>query len=179
MQKRKLIALCGAPKAGKSEVQSHLQVRYGVRPIDDGRPLRDFAYSHLGLGWDTVTTQAGKASTVTIPGGRQMNVREVLGGIGNALERVFGTDILIDIALEHIKHDHGIAYCFSSVRRSQGAVIKRHGGLVLGIERPGCDIVHDFDHFDRSLVDVWIANDGTRLDLYHRVDAAVATYLNN
>jgi hypothetical protein len=179
MQKRKLIALCGAPKAGKSEVQKYLQEKYQVVPVDDGRPLRDFAYSHLGLGWDDVTTQAGKAKTVILPGGQPMNVREILGGIGNALEKVFGDDILIHMALNHIRHAAGDAFCFSSVRRSQAAVIRREGGLVIGIERPGCPIVHDFDHFDQALVDMWIHNTGTTADLHQKVDDAVRTYLNN
>lgn len=174
----KLIALCGAPKAGKSEVQSYLKDRWGVTPIDDGFPLRDFAHSHLGLGWADVTTQEGKARTVTIPGGQRMNVRKILGQIGNALEGVFGNDILIDIALNHIAGRDG-AFCFSSVRRRQGAVVKRHGGIVVGITRPGCTIENEFDDFDHGLVDHWISNDGTHADLRHRVRTTVTPYLTS
>ena len=38
-----LIALCGIPGSGKSEVQRILHQRYNVQPIDDGWPMRDFA----------------------------------------------------------------------------------------------------------------------------------------
>lgn len=173
----KLIALCGAPGSGKSEVQQYLKERYNVRAVDDGHPLRDFAMRHLGLSQHAVSTQDGKATRVTFPGGKSMLVREALGELGNRIEDLFGDDAIPAMALEAARREHAaaglgasIAYCLGSVRRSQGAFYKKHGAKVVEIVRPGANIVNEFDSYDRSCVDLTITNDSSLAALRTRVE---------
>lgn len=179
----KLIALCGAPGAGKSEVQQYLQQHYGVMSVDDGSPLRDFAVRHLGLStWD-VTTQDGKASLRNFPGGRYMLVREALGELGNRIEEVFGPDAIPAMAVNWAMRDAKsrntapgymggpeFVYCFGSVRRQQGSFYKRHGAVVVEIKRPGHEPVNEFDRYDASLADFTINNDSTLEALNARIE---------
>lgn len=178
MKSRLLIALCGAPKAGKSEVQTYLRDAYGVVPVDDGYPLRDFATRHLGLGWDDVSSQAGKARTVTLPGGRVCTVREVLGEFGNKIEELLGPDAIPEMALHKTRHVQAPGLSFGSARRKQGSVFKRAGGIVVEIRRPGAEIVHDFDWYDPTLVDLTINNDADLATLRARVDFNIGQRLN-
>lgn len=177
----KLIALCGAPGAGKTEVQRYLVEHYGVRAVDDGHPLRDFAMRHLGLSKWHVTTQEGKASSVVLPGGKTMVVREALGELGNCLEDLFGPDVVPDMALAWAARDartyamwpghlQSQVYCFGSVRRAQGRVYKEAGATVVEIVRPGRQCINDFDKYDPAFVDVTIANNGDLKTLHERIE---------
>lgn len=175
----KLIALCGAPGAGKTEVQRYLVEHYGVRAVDDGHPLRDFAMRHLGLSKWHVTTQEGKASKAVLPGGKTMVVREALGELGNRLEELFGPDVVPDMALAWAARDDDswrrplhihARYCFGSVRRSQGRVYKEAGATVVEIVRPGCECINDFDKYDKSFVDLTINNDSSLAALHERIE---------
>lgn len=172
---RKLIAICGAPKAGKSVVQTFLAREYGVKPVDDGAPLRDFAVRHCGLTGHQVYTQEGKADYVVLPGGRGMLVRKFLGELGNSIEALMGPEAIPEMAL--LQCQAAGAYSFGSTRRKQGAVFKRHGGKVIEIVRPGCEIVNEFDRYDQSLVDFSIPNTGDIRQLERRVAHAIEPYL--
>lgn len=170
----KLIALCGAPGAGKSEVQQYLRKHYDVMSVDDGSPLRDFAMRHLGLSPWHVTTQDGKASTAVFPGGRPMVVRKALGELGNAIEALFGPDAIPAMALAHgleaAKAGGWKAICFGSVRREQGAFYKEHGAIVAEIKRPGHNIVNEFDRYNPALADFTINNDSNLEALHARIE---------
>lgn len=181
----KLIALCGAPGAGKTEVQAYLSKHYGVIPVDDGHPLRDFAMRHLGLTHADVSTQDGKASLRAFPGGRHMFVREALGELGNRIEEVFGPDAIPEMAYNWAMRDaaacvaayydgrYGMsprAYCFGSVRRQQGRFYKTKGATVVEIKRPGHEPVNEFDRYDPSLADFTINNNSTLEALHARIE---------
>ncbi|TAJ97133.1 MAG: hypothetical protein EPO41_03840 [Reyranella sp.] len=172
----KLIALCGAPGAGKTEVQAYLQKHYGVIPVDDGHPLRDFAVRHLGLTHSDVSTQDGKASLRAFPGGRHMFVREALGELGNRIEEVFGPDAIPEMAYNWVirNANRGWAsnecYCFGSVRRQQGRFYKSKGAVVVEIKRPGHEPVNEFDRYDASLADFTINNDSSIEALNARIE---------
>lgn len=172
---RKLIALCGAPGAGKTTVQQYLISAHGVLPVDDGEPMRDFAVRHAGLNRWHVSTQEGKASTVVVPGGKRVQVRDLLGRLGNAIEELLGPDAIPEMAITKC-NDHR-AYSFGSVRKNQGAVYKRHGGLVIEIVRPGYAPTNDFDRYANDCIDFSINNDGGLPALFGRIDHAVAAYL--
>jgi len=164
----KLIALCGAPGAGKTAVQNHLCAEYGITPVDDGNCIRDFAMRHLGLSEWHVKTQAGKASMVVLPGGKTMTVREALGEFGNRIEDLFGPDAIPEMAL--MKLPQRGPFSFGSTRREQGQVYKRAGGVVVEVIRPGFDVINDFDQYDRSVVDYTILNGGGLSSLHAAVD---------
>jgi hypothetical protein len=153
----KLIALCGHPKAGKSEVQKILEEFYGHLPVDDGLPMRSFCVHHLGMRWDDVQSQAGKAGYVEILGKRWQR-RDILGQLGNVYEDMFGADIMPFMACIGLDPDKN--YSFGSVRRDQGAFYKSRGGLIIGIRNPLAQpSPYEFDRFNEELVDIWIEND--------------------
>jgi len=173
-----IIALCGHPTAGKTAVQNILHRRFGFEPMDDGWPMRDFAIRHLGATVQDVTTQQGKATRITLPGGRTMLWREFLGEFGNAIEALLGPHAIPEMAIR--RTEPGRDYSFGSVRRDQGLPYKRAGGVVVGIEAPWAKpSPHEFDRFDAKLVDVWIRNDVRSLVvLEQRVAAAVRPLLD-
>jgi hypothetical protein len=153
-----LIALCGFPKAGKSEVQRILSERYGVHPVDDGYALREFAQKHLGLSHDDVYTQEGKARH-TVINGRTWQNRDILGSVGKQLEDLFGDHIMPWMATRNL--DPNQAYSFGSVRKTQGYFFKKLGGLVIAVNNPIAKASpFAFDAFDEAAVDIWIENDG-------------------
>jgi len=155
------IAICGNPKSGKSEVQKILNRAYGVQPVDDGEPLREFAIRNLGLSYEDAYTQEGKLRSTTICGEEWQN-RKVLGELGNALEKTFGKHIMPFMAVQATKRlGHARAFSFGSVRRDQGLFYKQAGcALVLEVANPSAGPSnYEFDQFDRSAVDITIQND--------------------
>lgn len=168
-----LIALCGAPLCGKSEVQRVLHQRYNVQPIDDGWPLRDFAIRHCGARILDVVTQAGKATEFVFPGGKRMVMREFLGEFGNAIEALLGPDAIPAMALNAVARERGTfpGFSFGSVRRTQGCYLKKHGVKVVEVIRPGVKVVNAFDKYDRKCVDITINNNGSVEDLEAAVKA--------
>lgn len=174
---KKYIALCGAPGAGKSEVQKYLHEKHGVMPVDDGYPCREIAITHFGLGHDDVYSQSGKARSSVLPGGRMVENRVLLGEIGNKLEEIGGPDFIPEAALHRVRNVDVWACSFGSVRRKQGHVYKRHGGIVVEVVRPGFEVVNEFDQYDRSCIDLIFVNRGDLGTLRKDVDRFVADYL--
>lgn len=174
---KKYVALCGAPGAGKSEVQKYLHEKHGVMPVDDGYPCREIAITHFGLGHDDVYTQAGKNRSTVLPGGRSVVNRVLLGEIGNKLEEIGGPDFIPCAALLRIENVDNWAFSFGSVRRNQGRIYKAYGGIVIEIERPGFFVENEFDRYDRSCIDLTITNGGDLGTLRRDVDRFVADYL--
>lgn len=172
LPKPKMIALCGAPKAGKTTVAEFLVERYGCYLVDDGMVLRKASQVLFGGPLTDYTTQEGKANTKTICG-RTLTNRELLGELGNKLEEWFGDQIMPELALNHLQKNgigcHPQALIFPSVRKTQGKTYIEHGGFVVEVSRPGCEPVHDFDHYDKSLVMYNIDNSGTMGDLLGQV----------
>jgi hypothetical protein len=173
-----IVGLCGNPTAGKSTVQEILQRRLGVVPVDDGWPLRDFAIRHLGATIEDVTTQPGKARTVTLPGGRTMTWRKFLGEFGNRIEDLLGPDAIPEITINQLQP--GGCYSLGSVRRDQGRVVKHRGGVVIGIAASWAPpSEHEFDRFDHELVDAWITSETRDLAALERqVIDVVTPYLS-
>lgn len=167
------VALCGAPKAGKNAVADLLIDRYGGHLIDDGAPLRHAAMALYGLSHDDVYTQAGKAREIQVCG-KTFTVRQLLGDLGNLLEGFYGEQFMPERAISQIEHNPRIPfYIFSSVRKTQGLTYLKHGGIVVEVKRPGFEPVHDFDHYDKSLVGYTIDNDGGPDDWKERLEGRV------
>lgn len=159
----RLIGLCGHPKSGKSEVQRILAEEYGIIPVDDGFVLRKFAVDNLGLTWDDVMTQEGKANYTRILG-RDWQNRDILGTLGKKLEDMFGEHIMPMIAVNACDPDG--FYSFGSVRKTQGHYYNQRGGVVIEVIRPGAlPSGYDFDKYDQSAVKRTILNDGSLEDL--------------
>lgn len=175
----KLIALCGAPGAGKTEIQKYLTERFEVAANDDGLPMRDFAMRHLGLSEEDVYTAHGKARTVTLPGGEVWTVRNVLGDLGLKLTELFGPDVIPAMGYRQAMKLSGkvLAVSFGSVRQSQARFFKSRGAKVIEVIRPGCVAQNDFDRYDRSYIDVTLYNDGTVEDLHREIDVVLGPWL--
>lgn len=160
------IAICGYPGSGKSTVQELLK-DYGVCPVDDGRVLRDACKVIYGLTEEQVTTQEGKKERVGV-NRKAVQVRDLLGEMGNYLERAHGPEIVAELAVlqahrqfgKHLAAGHSVS--FGSVRREQGAHYKALGdAMVLGVVRPGVQpSPFEFDVFNPDNVDLWLHNDG-------------------
>ena len=153
----RMIALCGHPGSGKSEVQKILDNLLHYQPVDDGLPLRSFCVQHLGMSWNDVLSQEGKSGEVKILD-TVWTRRKILGDYGNLLERIFGDNILPYMACVGLQDDK--RYSFGSVRKRQAAFYKEQGALVIGVRNPlAGPSPYDFDWFDDRLVDLWIDND--------------------
>ncbi|MBD9511609.1 hypothetical protein IB265_33175 [Ensifer sp. ENS10] len=154
----KLIALCGHPTSGKSTAADIINEVYGHELADDGLPLRKMAMDYLGLTPNQVFTQEGKLETVTI-NGRDWQVREILGEIGNAFEEKFGGDIIP--IMSHNARPKGSYSVFGSVRREQGLYWRNQGALVLEIVNPlAGPSKYEFDTFNNAYCHAQILNDG-------------------
>lgn len=151
------IAIVGAPETGKSTFQEILCERFGVIPVDDGRPLRDAAKSWFGLTEWHVSTQSGKRSTVEI-GGKVWTVRDILGRIGDKMEELFGDAFVPTAATQPLRLDPDKIYSFGSVRKSQPRWYKARGGVVVEMVRRGFEPVNGFDRYDADAVDFSIIN---------------------
>ena len=167
-----LVALCGAPGSGKSEVQQILGRTFGCVSIDDGGILREACKALYGFSDDQVKTQEGKASLVEIAG-RTVAVRDPIGWIGQHVEEKFGPDFIPLRAIEkaradHAHHDPMPTFVFGSVRREQGHVYRSRNGLVIEIVRPGKSCINDFDHYNPVHATHMIDNDGDLESLRER-----------
>jgi len=152
------IALCGYPKAGKSEVQKIISERYGFLAIDDSKPLRDAVKILYNLTDWHVTTQEGKA-TVIKAGDERMTVRKALGDLGKYLEAKDPYHLpRLAIATASAAHP-GADFVFASVRRDQPLFFRQTGeALVIEVTRAGTSALNDFDDYDRSCLDFSIDN---------------------
>lgn len=154
----KVIALCGYPKAGKSEVQKIVSALYGFTPVDDSRPLRDASKILYGLDEWHVASQEGKASLVEL-GDSRKTVREVMGELGVFLEERDPYHFPRLALKECAAHAPEGRFVFSSVRRNQNSFLKRQTkALVVEVVRAGCQPADIFDEYDRSPIDVTIDN---------------------
>lgn len=93
--------------------------------------------------------------------GEPLVVRHPLGDIGKIMDELHGPDFIPDSAIAKGRRRHGAdaVLSFGSVRRRQGLVYKRHGGIVIEVQRPGKEIRNDFDRYDQTLADAVIMND--------------------
>ena len=175
------IALCGYPKAGKTEVQKIISRRYGFVAHDDKRPLRDAVKILYGLTDWHVLTQAGKASFIDTPQGR-VTVRKAMGDLGCYLEDKDEFHFP-RLALSNCqKHDPKGLFVFASVRQNQAGFLKENGEtLVIEVTREGCNATHAFDDYFRDPIDFSIENirtsDAPEVSL-HNLEMRVAEMLD-
>lgn len=179
-----LIALCGAPFSGKSEVQKLLENEYAIKPIDDGAPLRRLTQSilaHQGIKYEDCLSQDGKKLPIVVRDDEQVELRWALGEIGNAVEAIFGANAIPEAAIHNAmrhwltgtKFPEVMGYSFGSVRRQQGRVYQKKGGFVVEIIRPNISSRYSFDGYDKSVVNFTIMNDGSLADLRDSVKRTI------
>jgi len=170
------IALCGYPKAGKTEVQKIISRRYGFTAYDDSRPLRDATKALYGLTEWHVSTQEGKSTVLDIAG-MSITVRKAMGDLGCYLEahdEFHFPRLAVKTCESHYAEGR---FVFASVRQNQPAFFKELGqSIVIEVTREGCAASDDFDEYLRSPIDYSIENhrdesdpEGSLLNLEARV----------
>lgn len=164
------VAFCGYPESGKSTAAELLVEGYGGRIIDDGNCLREGAMALYGLTRAQVTTQEGKKETVTVCG-KEFTVRQLLGDLGKLMESKHGSQFMPERAIAStVGLDDVPFFAFPSVRMDQGLTYLKNGGIVIEVVRDGTKPVYDFDHYDLSLVNFRLVNNGSKNDLRHQLD---------
>jgi hypothetical protein len=158
------IALCGYPKAGKTEVQRIISRRYGFTAYDDSAPLREATKALYGLTDWHVTTQAGKATVLDIAG-MNITVRQAMGELGCYLEE-HDEFHFPRLAVKTCQQSHSDGkFVFASVRQNQPAFFKEIGqSLVIEVTRQGCVASGDFDEYFRDPIDISIENHRDEVD---------------
>ena len=99
-----IVALCGRPGSGKSEIQKILHSKFGLLPFDDGEILRRHCMEWFDLSPEDVLTQHGKARFTDIDGVTWQN-RKIIGEYGNAMETLFGPNCIPIWALRQTDRD--------------------------------------------------------------------------
>lgn len=177
------IALCGFPQAGKSTMQNILEARFGVIPVDDGAPLRETCAAMFGVPMSDLTSQAGKAKLTRVCGKLYTN-RQLLGLTGNAMEKMFGDQVMPEAAIARAEQmmpgigSKPASFSFGSVRKNQGLTYRERGGLVIEIVRPGTIVDNDFDRYDEDLVTHTLINEGTLGELEEKIAAILDPFLH-
>jgi len=157
-----MVALCGRPTTGKSEVQRILHDKFGILPFDDGQILRRHCESLFNLSPIDTETQEGKAQHTVIQGVTWQN-RKIIGEYGAALETLFGPQTVPEWAVRSAQRDLRsrfvsldvlpAGYSFGSVRRDQGITYLNTGGIVLEVTRPGIEPSgNSFDEYNKAYV---------------------------
>lgn len=154
----KFIALCGYPKAGKSEVQKIISELYGYESVDDSEALREAGKILYNLTDWHVSTQDGKASLIDI-GGTQVTVRKALGELGKYFEAQDPFHFPRLAIAKAVSRAPKGQFVFASVRRDQPIFFRETGeALIIEVTRKGTEARDDFDEYDRSCLDFSIEN---------------------
>ncbi len=161
------IGVCGYSGSGKTTFAEFLAEEPGVVIVDDGRPLRDGVKAIFGCSEEDVNTQEGKKRMVSLPPStlddqKEVQVRDLLGSLGNDLEARYGALIMPWMAIQKAEREikQPSIVVLPSCRKGQGEMIRRANGIMIEITRDGCEPEFDFDRYDTRLVDFTIENDG-------------------
>lgn len=161
MKLPRFIGICGYPESGKTTVANILIEQWDAILVDDGAPLRRACLALYGGTPADWSTQEGKAGKIEVLGEGHSR-RDLLGTLGNALEKQYGEHFMPALAVkdanERFGEMHLGPFVFPSVRKTQGHFYKQHGGVIIAVNRPGKWPHFDFDHFDHAAVDYWLNN---------------------
>lgn len=156
-----LIGLCGYPGAGKSEITNILTEEYGFMLLDVKRPLRKAASIFTGVPQEEFVKPENKDKLFNgVPG------RTIMGELGNATERLWGDDFLLQLALSELKEEdlkRGVVV--DSLRKEQPRYFPSNGIILQVISERARNTGNDFDQFYQGNTDKIIVNDGSIDDL--------------
>ncbi len=176
-----IIGLSGYAQTGKDTVAEHLVGNYNYRRIAFADPIRKALYRldpivnvdefnsvYLrsavdGMGWE----ETKRLSTET---------RRLLQVLGTEVGReMFGPDFWVNQAMNGIgKFDKAV---FTDVRfPNEFRAIKSREGIIIRIVKPGTGAVNGHSSetaLDNFSFDATIVNDGTKHDLYKKIDELI------
>ena len=160
LRRSMLIGLLGKARCGKDVLADHL-VGHGFVKCHFATPLKDACRVLFDLSEDQLHGDAKDAHDPR------------LGTTPRRIMQVFGTDVMR--ARFERSHSHGGDVVVADVRfANEVEAIKRLGGVVIKVERPG--MVSDDDHVSERVdaldgVDFGIVNDGSIEQYLGRADA--------
>jgi hypothetical protein len=163
-----LIALIGAPNAGKDTIAKRLVEQHGFERFAFADKVRELAYETLDdngrtlinvHGWDT----AKRASE---------SFRLTLERVGDGARKVFGDDFWIEQIFEEVKtatiNDANIV--ITDLRKENECdFVQNFDGIIWHVHRPGCNR-RPFDEWREEWAAFSIPNFGELEDLHRHVD---------
>jgi hypothetical protein len=176
-QRPQYVALCGAPESGKTTLAQFLASDFGAELVDDGFCLRAGVSAMFGVPIDHLYDMERKRDVVQVCG-KSYTKRQLCGDLGNLLEGFYGDQVIPELTLHSLnRHPKIPFYIFPSVRKNQGLTYRaENNGIVIEVTRDGKIPVNDFDHYDRSLIDYTIENNGTIAELREKGRALLSTW---
>lgn len=163
-----LIALIGAPGAGKDTIAKRLVEQHGFTRFAFADKVRQLAYETLSdseqlyidnLGWDVAKR-------------RSDFYRAHLERVGDGARKVFGEEFWIKQIFEEIKtatiNDADIV--ITDLRKeNERNFVRNFDGIIWHVHRPGCER-RPFDEWKEEWASFSIPNFGEVEDLYRHVD---------
>lgn len=176
-----IVALSGYAQSGKDTVADHLSEHHGFEKLGMNQILREAcvalnpivdAWSHTN-GHEVRYTDALTLSDYENAKKNFPEFRAFMQRLGTEFAEAIGhPELWVALLLERTSRFED--YVFSSCRRwVEAEAIKRAGGLIVRVNRPGAAPAND--HPSETEVDKWpfditIANSGTLEDLYAQID---------
>jgi hypothetical protein len=178
----RIIGICGHGRAGKDSVADYLRSHYDYHKASFGDPVKELAMRMnpamprgfvRGDRLVNVVARHGWTEAKDYP-----EVRELLQRLGAGGRSILGADVWINSVFEGIGPNDRVV--IPSVRfRNEVQRIRREGGAMLRVTRPGYDAVNDHPmekEHENFAVDRAIFNDGTLAELESMVDAVMMSW---
>lgn len=168
MHERPIIGIIGLAGSGKIIVANHLADRYGYRRIRFGDPLKRVVRA-MGLSEYEVDGE-GKKKPNDLFGG--MTPATVIKSLSSDWgRRMVHTDIWVNLWRRDVEADDGSVVADDIRNPNEAAMIKRMGGQIWRVFRPGLDAHYSEKAVREVPEDKLITNAGTIPDLIASVDA--------
>ena len=179
-----IIGLSGYAQTGKDTVAEHIVKSYGYKRVAFADPIRQALYKLDPKIRIDEMTGASLANAVDHMGWEEVkklssDARELLQRFGTEVGReMFGQDFWVDQAFRGVSKFNKIV--FADVRfPNEFRAIKSREGIILRIVKPGTAAVNyhvSETALDNHSFDATIVNDGSKEDLYKKIDDVIRKY---
>jgi hypothetical protein len=180
-----IIGLSGYAQTGKDTVAEHLTKHYGYKRVAFADPIRQALYKLDPKIRIDEMVGASLANAVDHMGWEEVkrlssDARELLQRLGTEVGReMFGQDFWVDQAFRGVSRFNDIV--ITDVRfPNEYRAIKARDGIIIRIIKPGTAAVNyhaSETALDNHSFDGTIVNDGSREDLYKKIDEIIKEYL--
>lgn len=170
MKDTTIIALCGAPGAGKTEVAEILSRNHYFKVVDDSKAIKLLTADYHDIPLSRFICPIQKDVPLERLGGK--TPRQAAGDFGLFLEKEVNPNFSQIMALKQMKP--GGRYVVPSVRMNQPEWWRLRFAAVIEVVRPGKSITNkDYDWYSGLAVHHTIWNNGTLKDLEEKVTGAI------